>query len=72
MKVLPAFIATAFLLALVPGQTVAMILRQAIVGGTKTAYTTVIGTSTALVFWGGHRLLAYLKSLLDLIRLIRC
>jgi threonine/homoserine/homoserine lactone efflux protein len=53
MKVLPAFIATAFLLALVPGQTVAMILRQAIVGGTKTAYTTVIGTSTALVFWGG-------------------
>ena len=53
MKVLPAFIATAFLLALVPGQTVAMILRQAIVGGTKTAYTTVIGTSSALVFWGG-------------------
>lgn len=53
MKVLPAFIATAFLLALVPGQTVAMILRQAIVGGTKTAYTTVIGTSTALIFWGG-------------------
>ena len=53
MKVLPAFIATAFLLALVPGQTVAMILRQAIVGGTKTAYTTLIGTSSALVFWGG-------------------
>ncbi|MSO43140.1 MAG: LysE family translocator [Candidatus Planktophila sp.] len=53
MKVLPAFIATAFLLALVPGQTVAMILRQAIVGGTKVAYTTLIGTSTALVFWGG-------------------
>ena len=52
MKVLPAFIATAFLLALVPGQTVAMILRQAIVGGTKTAYTTLVGTSSALVFWG--------------------
>jgi threonine/homoserine/homoserine lactone efflux protein len=52
MKVLPAFIATAFLLALVPGQTVAMILRQAIVGGTKTAYTTLLGTSSALVFWG--------------------
>ena len=44
--------ATAFLLALVPGQTVAMMLRQAIVGGTKTAYTTLIGTSSALVFWG--------------------
>jgi threonine/homoserine/homoserine lactone efflux protein len=52
VKVLPAFMATAFLLALVPGQTVAMMLRQAIVGGTKTAYTTLIGTSSALVFWG--------------------
>jgi len=53
VKVLPAFMATAFLLALVPGQTVAMILRQAIVGGTKNAYTTLIGTSSALIFWGG-------------------
>jgi len=52
LKVLPAFIATAFLLALVPGQTVAMILRQAIVGGTRTAYMTLIGTSSALIFWG--------------------
>ncbi len=52
VQVLPAFIATAFLLALVPGQTVAMILRQAIVGGTKSAYTTLIGTSSALIFWG--------------------
>jgi threonine/homoserine/homoserine lactone efflux protein len=52
LKVLPAFMATAFLLALVPGQTVAMMLRQAIVGGTKTAYTTLIGTSSALIFWG--------------------
>ncbi|MSZ90646.1 MAG: hypothetical protein F2576_02550 [Actinobacteria bacterium] len=52
VKVLPAFMATAFLLALVPGQTVAMMLRQAIVGGTKTAYTTLIGTSSALIFWG--------------------
>ena len=53
LKVLPAFIATAFLLALVPGQTVAMILRQAIVGGTKVAYTTLVGTSSALILWGG-------------------
>ncbi|CAB4703170.1 unannotated protein [freshwater metagenome] len=52
LKILPLFITTAFLLALVPGQTVAMILRQAIVGGTKTAYTTLIGTSSALIFWG--------------------
>lgn len=53
LQILPAFIATAFLLALVPGQTVAMILRQAIVGGTRTAYTTLIGTSLALIIWGG-------------------
>lgn len=52
LKILPAFIATAFLLALVPGQTVAMILRQGIIGGTKTAYTTLIGTSSALILWG--------------------
>ena len=44
--------ATAFLLAVVPGQTVAMILRQAIIGGTKSAYMTLIGTSSALIFWG--------------------
>ncbi len=53
LKVLPAFILTAFLLAVVPGQTVAMILRQAIIGGTKNAYMTLIGTSSALIFWGG-------------------
>ena len=52
LKVLPAFIATAYLLALVPGQTVAMILRQAIMGGPRTAYTTLLGTSSALLVWG--------------------
>ena len=52
LKVLPAFIATAFLLAVVPGQTVAMIFRQALMGGTKTAYTTLLGTSSALIIWG--------------------
>jgi threonine/homoserine/homoserine lactone efflux protein len=52
LKVLPAFIATAFLLALVPGQTVAMILRQAIMGGPRTALMTLLGTGSALVVWG--------------------
>ena len=52
LKVLPAFIATAFLLAMVPGQTVAMMLRQAIVGGSRVAFTTLLGTSGALVIWG--------------------
>jgi len=50
--VIPAFVLTALLLAIVPGQTVAMILRQSIIGGSKTAYTTLLGTSTALIFWG--------------------
>jgi threonine/homoserine/homoserine lactone efflux protein len=52
LKVLPAFIATAFLLALVPGQTVAMILRQAIMGGPRTALMTLLGTGSALIVWG--------------------
>ena len=52
VQALPAFIATAFLLALVPGQTVAMILRQSIVGGKSTALTTLLGTSSALIVWG--------------------
>jgi len=52
LKVLPAFMATAFLLAMVPGQTAAMMLRQAIVGGTKVAFTTLLGTSSALIVWG--------------------
>lgn len=49
---LPGFIATAFLLAMVPGQGVAMILRQTIVGGTRAAVFSVIGNSTGLVLWG--------------------
>lgn len=49
---LPTFILTAFFLALIPGQTVAMILRQALIGGTRTAFTTLLGTSSALITWG--------------------
>ena len=29
-----------------------MILRQAIMGGPRTAYTTLLGTSSALILWG--------------------
>ena len=52
LAVIPPFILTALLLAIVPGQTVAMILRQAIVGGSRTAYTTLLGTASALIVWG--------------------
>ena len=41
-----------FLLALVPGQTVAMVLRQAIVGGSKVAFWSIFGSSSALIVWG--------------------
>jgi threonine/homoserine/homoserine lactone efflux protein len=49
---LPAFIATTFLLAMVPGQGVAMVMRQTILGGTKTAILSVLGNSTGLIIWG--------------------
>lgn len=48
----PAFIATTFLLAMVPGQGVAMVMRQSIVGGSKTALLSLMGNSTGLVIWG--------------------
>jgi threonine/homoserine/homoserine lactone efflux protein len=49
---LPSFVFAVFLLALVPGQTVAMVLRQAIVGGSKVAFWSIFGSSSALVIWG--------------------
>ncbi len=48
----PAFIATTFLLAMVPGQGVAMIMRQSIIGGSKKALLSLMGNSTGLVIWG--------------------
>lgn len=49
---LPGFVLAVFLLALVPGQTVAMVLRQAILGGSKVAFWSIFGSSSALVVWG--------------------
>jgi threonine/homoserine/homoserine lactone efflux protein len=48
----PAFIATTLLLAIVPGQGVAMIMRQAILGGARTALFSLWGHSTGLIIWG--------------------
>jgi threonine/homoserine/homoserine lactone efflux protein len=48
----PAFFATTFLLAMVPGQGVAMVLRQSILGGRRAACYSVIGNSTGLFIWG--------------------
>lgn len=52
LKVIPPFALTALLLAMVPGQGVAMILRQSIVGGSRAAFISVAGNSSGLVVWG--------------------
>ncbi|NDE62466.1 MAG: LysE family translocator [Cyclobacteriaceae bacterium] len=49
---IPGFMLTAFLLAMVPGQGVAMILRQSILGGARAAVFSVLGNSSGLVVWG--------------------
>ena len=49
---LPAFALTALLLAIVPGQGMAMVLRQCIVGGKRAAFASVAGNSSGLVIWG--------------------
>lgn len=48
----PAFFATTFLLAVVPGQGVAMVLRQSIMGGSRAAFYSVIGNGTGIFIWG--------------------
>ncbi|MEI7541527.1 MAG: LysE family translocator [Actinomycetes bacterium] len=52
LSVIPAFALTALLLAMVPGQGVAMILRQSLVGGSRPATYSVLGNSGGLIIWG--------------------
>jgi threonine/homoserine/homoserine lactone efflux protein len=52
LEIIPAFAATALLLAVVPGQGVAMILRQSLLGGREAAFFSVFGNSTGLIIWG--------------------
>lgn len=52
LRIIPAFALTALLLAVVPGQGVAMVLRQTIIGGKKCAFASVAGNSTGLLIWG--------------------
>lgn len=52
IKVWPAFTLTALLLAVVPGQGVAMVLRQSLLGGKRAALLSVLGNSTGLLIWG--------------------
>ena len=52
IRIWPAFALTALLLAIVPGQGVAMVLRQSLVGGRRAAFLSVLGNSTGLLIWG--------------------
>jgi threonine/homoserine/homoserine lactone efflux protein len=47
----PAFIATTWLLAMLPGVGQALILRQALDGGARRAWASIGGTCTGLLIW---------------------
>ncbi len=48
---LPAFIVTAFLLAMLPGAGQALMLRQVLTRGRRAAWTSIAGTATGLMLW---------------------
>lgn len=50
---LPTFIASVFLLAMIPGQGTAMILRQTLIYGSKTGILTVVSYTAGFSIWGG-------------------
>ncbi len=52
LRIVPAFALTALLLAIVPGQGVAMVLRQSLIGGKRAAFYSIFGNSTGLLIWG--------------------
>jgi threonine/homoserine/homoserine lactone efflux protein len=52
IRIIPAFALTALLLAIVPGQGVAMVLRQSLMGGRRAAFFSILGNSTGLIIWG--------------------
>lgn len=52
LHVLPAFALTVFVIVAVPGQGVAMVLRQSILSGKQAAIYSVLGNSSGLIIWG--------------------
>lgn len=52
VRIIPAFALTALLLAIVPGQGVAMVLRQSLIGGRRAAFFSILGNSSGLLVWG--------------------
>ena len=49
---LPAFIASIYLLAMIPGQGTAMVLRQTLLFGTKIGSLTVLSYTFGFAIWG--------------------
>ena len=52
LRVLPAFALTVLVIVAVPGQGMAMVLRQSIVSGKEAAFYSVFGNTTGLIIWG--------------------
>ena len=52
LKILPAFAVTVLVIVAVPGQGMAMVLRQSIVSGKEAAFYSVFGNTTGLIIWG--------------------
>lgn len=48
---IPAFALTTLLLVMVPGQGVAMVLRQSIMGGSKAAFLSAVGNCVGILTW---------------------
>jgi threonine/homoserine/homoserine lactone efflux protein len=48
---IPAFVLATVLLVMVPGQGVAMVLRQSILGGSKAAFLAAIGNCVGILTW---------------------
>lgn len=51
LRAVPAFGLTTLLLVMVPGQGVAMVLRQSILGGSKSALLSAIGNCAGILVW---------------------
>ena len=52
LHIVPAFALTVLVIVAVPGQGVAMVLRQSILSGKEAAFYSVFGNTTGLVIWG--------------------
>lgn len=51
IRAVPAFAFTTLLLVMVPGQGVAMVLRQSILGGSKAAFFSALGNCAGILTW---------------------